>query len=342
MSCANNDTNDNIVINKEPKYKYIDNFITLEKLFSINTYDYDLVNNSWIDIDQNSNLYILDPFISKINIFDNKGSYLDTIGRIGQGPNELVKPFSFSIKNEKLYIHELNKGIKIWDLNGNYIDFILLNVFGNIGIFKFYDECFIGQQAFFDMSIPNIIKWEISRFDYNANKINNICTINIDQTKNPKFTLFHYLAINKDKHIFLAERGNEYSISKYDFEGNLLLTIKRKYDRKKYSKSLKEYFKSKKRNVSKYPPIIRYMFVDDKNLLWVIVGEWYHDNNGEFQITSTIDIFNKDGEFLYTFESPYFGINSFIKFGRLYSRPISEENPSYSAYNVIYNYPDIR
>jgi len=80
-----------------------------------------------MDVDSDTNLYVLDFYESTITVFDKNGKYLRTMGRQGQGPNELEQPLCISIYDDKISIYEKFKGIKIWDLNGKYIDFILDN-----------------------------------------------------------------------------------------------------------------------------------------------------------------------------------------------------------------------
>jgi len=114
------------IMNKEPLYKNSE-YVTLQKLYSIDlekTDDYffgDIPAN--MEADDKNNLYILDYVTSKIAIFDSSGKFLKLLGGKGQAPKELEKPVSMSIDRNKIYIYERNKGIKIWDLNGKYINF---------------------------------------------------------------------------------------------------------------------------------------------------------------------------------------------------------------------------
>ena len=113
--------------NDAPKYADTE-FITLEELYSINVDEFDeyyIYKVKRMDVDSDTNLYVLDFYESTITIFDKNGKYLRTMGRKGQGPNELKNPLSISIYDDKISIYEKFKGIKIWDLNGKYIYSIL-------------------------------------------------------------------------------------------------------------------------------------------------------------------------------------------------------------------------
>jgi len=78
--------------------------------------------------------------------------------------------------------------------------------------------------------------------------------------------------------------------------------------------------------------------VDDRDMIWVIVGEWYWDNIWHFTIESTIDIFDEYGTFLYTFKSPVFGLMSQIKHGKLFTRPTTEDDRYVHVYKIHYGF----
>ena len=50
-------------------------------------------------ITNNNYIFILDPNLYKIAVFDNKGKAITTIGKRGQGPEEYLSITDFSIDN---------------------------------------------------------------------------------------------------------------------------------------------------------------------------------------------------------------------------------------------------
>ena len=100
-------------------------FISLEELYNINVAKFDkyyIYEVMSMDVDDDLNLYVLDYFEATITVFDRDGNYIRSMGGKGQGPNELEKPIGFSIHNDKIIIHENHKGVKILNLQGEYID----------------------------------------------------------------------------------------------------------------------------------------------------------------------------------------------------------------------------
>jgi len=79
------------------------------------------------------------------------------------------------------------------------------------------------------------------------------------------------------------------------------------------------------------------VFVDDKDLIWVLAGECFLDCDSEIRVQSTIDIFNQKGEFLNTFDTSAFSRVSLIKSGRLYSGPNAVDDNKIKVYKIEYN-----
>ena len=45
------------------------------------------------------------------------------------------------------------------------------------------------------------------------------------------------------------------------------------------------------KEIPSYPPVVRYIFTDNYDHVWVIVGEWYiDDSEGERKINTTVEI----------------------------------------------------
>jgi len=76
-----------------------------------------------IAIDKENNVYIVEYFNHRIQVFDRQGKYIRTIGRPGQGPADFFKPSSMGIcKNGNIVVSDSsNKRIQILDKTGNYI-----------------------------------------------------------------------------------------------------------------------------------------------------------------------------------------------------------------------------
>lgn len=83
-------------------------------------------------------IYILDGFSSnRIKVFNMEGTFLQTIGKSGEGPGEYRNPVDFIIKNEFLYVYDNPDNLIKFNLKGEYMESIRTGVSGfkieNIG-----------------------------------------------------------------------------------------------------------------------------------------------------------------------------------------------------------------
>jgi hypothetical protein len=94
-----------------------------EELAIGNDTDDNLMFFRWIDvdIDLDGKLFVLDRGNFRIQVFDKKGNYLQTIGKKGEGPGELADPKSLRLdENGNIFIKD-NVMIHHFEKNGQYI-----------------------------------------------------------------------------------------------------------------------------------------------------------------------------------------------------------------------------
>ncbi len=354
--------NNQEIMDQEPKYNGKD-LIKFNEVFNIdisNIEQYYMSSVGSMDIDSDSNLYVLAHYDYKMMKFDKDGNFIEEFGGAGHGPRELAYSSRFYIHNDRIYIFEETRGIKIWDLNGKYIDYIVVGRNnGSSSNYKPFGDFFIGSYELYEGDVLNAdftAKYKLSVYDNNIKVINEVTELVVDPIE--LYLPFYYdlLAVDSKLKIYYPENATEYKINKYDLKGKKQLTFGRKYDRQKYSKAVHNYFKERgfdkelkpgisrniPRKLPKYPPIIRDILVDDDDLIWVIVGEWYEDSGKRAGISSTIDIFSSEGEFLYTFETDILTSRSFIKNGMLYSQPRGENFKSKNEDSCIRVYKIIK
>lgn len=78
-------------------------------------------------------IYILDTFIAgAIFIFDNEGKFIKKLSSQGEGPNEYVKPTDILVENERVWILDNGRTIKIFDFTDTKVDEIDLTSFSAI------------------------------------------------------------------------------------------------------------------------------------------------------------------------------------------------------------------
>lgn len=71
--------------------------------------------------DSRENIYIVDNGFSRIQKYDCKGTYIQTIGGVGEGPGDYSFPTAIGIdKDENVYVGGGNR-ISVFDSNGNFV-----------------------------------------------------------------------------------------------------------------------------------------------------------------------------------------------------------------------------
>ncbi|KPK95708.1 hypothetical protein AMJ80_04050 [bacterium SM23_31] len=350
------------VHNVSPKYEDKE-FVTLKELHTIETFgeeeDFLISAVNEMEVDDEDNLYLLGFYESTITKFDRNGSYIKTMGREGEGPSDLIRPRLFSIHDNKFYINQQilstnNINIKVWDMDGKYVELIRMPL-ENYDFIKAYDDFFVvlkfvyrtvySQSAVNKEQIeinggPSTPAYIIEKMTKDFKVINLIASFVYENgaMSSPNFNVCD--AITSQNEIYFPASSTEYAINKFDFDGNLVLSFNRTYERIPYSQTAKEYDTKRREEAKKnfekmfpgqeyrgraalpkYPPILRKILVDDYDNVWVVAGEYSEEINTDYdnKIEATVDIFDKNGVYLYTFKSLHIGLRSFIKNNRLYS-----------------------
>jgi len=73
-----------------------------------------------IQIDDEDRIYLLDNKICKIQVYDEKGKFIKSIGGRGQGPGEFNLPSKFFIINKKIFVLDF-RSVNIFSIEGQFI-----------------------------------------------------------------------------------------------------------------------------------------------------------------------------------------------------------------------------
>jgi len=303
------------VMSNNPKYSDKEKFIDFTLLYKIGL---DINKNIYMtspkmpDFDSKNCLYIPDIYQSKIFVFNDKGQYIRTLGNNGEGPTDLLNPESIKIIRDTLYIYEQHKGIKVWDVTGKYIKYILTNIPNCMYINKYNEDMFcVG----INNSIVNgkiVLVNTLWRYNDKLNEKYKIAYFNQDFIMNADFAGSLMVSLDSKGYLYYLEDINKHQITKYDNTGKPLLRFGIKnYKPEKLSKDFikirNEYYKMFNRYEEflkkEYPPVISQIFIDSQDYVWVISGNingWpYMDK--DYMVT--IDIFNSNGEYLYRYKT---------------------------------------
>jgi len=338
------------IISKNPKYT--NEFVRLKELYSIPTADesgknrYVISSVYSMDVDKDSNLYVLDFRLCTITVFDKKGEYLRTSGGKGQGPSELINPLWLSIWNDNIFIYEQFNDMKIFDLKGKYIDsYRVKNDHNNMKKFKIFNDLIytVDKVAIEEKNITKIT-YPINKISIDFDKSNTIYTVKTEYKVGsdalPRFDPQRSWTLDDKGTIYFAgDILNTYKIDVFADNGKLILSFGREYERIPFSKTtievLNDFFR-KQIELLKYPEVINYLLFDN-GYIFVVVGETSAHVIGRYRLESIIDVFNTKGEYLYTFKSKYFGsANTLIKNNRLYANP-TDDDLNIHVFQIQYN-----
>ena len=351
VSCNTN--KDEIVKVSTSSPKFVDKkYVDLEKLYSIDVTQINMFSKKSsrgfgrvIDFDKNNNMYILDEYESTISVFNENGESVKSFGREGQGPEEFSRPNQFFIKKDNIYVFQGFHEIKIVNLEGEYISSHVVHIENPLKYYALGDSFYLFS-AKLDRTFTKL-KFILRRFeDDQFSKSKEIFNYDYPpgfEGPDYDFIWYNWLLISDNGEFYFPEDNlRKYSIIKYNKEGEPELIFSRKYNKKEYSKEAKDRFYSiyeqqiKKGDMEfpQSPPVVRNMFQDNKKNIWVISGETYEDN-GNPDYENTIDIFNKKGEWLYSFKSKLISRYCFYNGGRIY-RVLPINLDTYDQYIEVY------
>lgn len=83
-------------------------------------------------VDDNGTIYVLDWQNSRVQVFDQAGRFVRTIGRKGQGPGELEIPMTMSLvrKSGELAVHQATGRISFFRTDGTFLRHLQLKTLG--------------------------------------------------------------------------------------------------------------------------------------------------------------------------------------------------------------------
>ena len=84
--------------------------------------DYAFYQPSGLAVDSEGRVYVLDSGNHRVQVFDQSGSFVRTMGRRGEGPGELSRPSHIAIAGERVVVADRGNGkLSFWDLSGVHI-----------------------------------------------------------------------------------------------------------------------------------------------------------------------------------------------------------------------------
>jgi hypothetical protein len=330
-----------VILNRIEPHKERDtrSEFSLDKLFSIDTESDDVAETGLgdiasYDVDSLGNIYILGRRTGDESIFkfDNKGKFLLSFGKKGQGPGE--------IQQASFIFVDHNDDIAVTDSGNNRV-----SLFSKNGIMKEEKKIASGVISACPLSNGNILVYEntvdpgsqylINPFVLSDSKLNSIKELDSQKIRNPikgerlkgTFHIFSW-GVSTDK-IFTGFQERGYEIFVYDFDGYMVRKIKKEYRPVPLSQAHKDEFmeafsspffddiRSKIYFPASMPPFLA-LTADEDGWLYVLTYE-EEESSGE----CFFDLFDPEGVFVgrkslnvYTDDTGFFVK---IRNGRFYS-----------------------
>lgn len=285
-----------------------------------------------IAVDSKGNIYVLDARNFRIQKFDRIGKYLQTIGRQGQGPGEFQRPARTLLDDQtgNLYVRDVPVNLHVFDGSGNYVRTVHFKD-------SFVDFAPVNPESFM------AILQKSSDLDLTSTHV--LCRVDLNGEITKTFAQFPYtrfiqrvgkgvsmtttgfelaLHLSKlDNNTFLYGYSKEYEFNVIDPEGNVLYRIKKDERRPVFTSKEKDEFG--KIPIPENKPYFFSFLNDSKGRIYVKKNftDGIRGRGPTDILDKEIDIFSKDGYFLYETILP--ANTCVIKDGLLYAYKIDED-----------------
>ena len=283
---------------------------------------YDILD---ICLDKEGNLYVVDNDNTRIQVFDNSGKYLKTIGRKGQGPGEFESPAYIDIdRNGVIYVFDkwvigsihtfTNEGkfqkkikldVTLSDVLGMRVmdnNYIILNAQHMVPFYS--KEGYLMPPNFNEMT-PHI-----KVYDTVGNFIREFCEpMRLDTYKDTQRASYNYFSIDLSNNILISF-VHQNRIEKYSLNGDCIFTMTRALN---YDVDIPESIEGTHNFKTAPTYVSNGIDVDYKNRIWTCTFSRQPENDGtensenwkarQDEITTANDmymfeVFTNDGELL--------------------------------------------
>ena len=259
-----------------------------------------------MDVDNQGNIYVADSMNYRIQKFDKNGKYLQTIGRLGQGPSEFEFPYKIRINQNtnSIFILDRIREFDIFDKNGDYIrsikqkrlvgpymDFLLDR---NDNLFaKLIKGSESGEtHALFKINSKGEEVKTLAEFPHNIS----ITREGIVVSTGFEFSLC--LAKIND-YTYVYGYSKEYELNVVNDAGELLYKIQKDEPKPEFTSKQKNHFKKIKIPPPEHKPYFFSLLSDSKERIYVQRNMAMTRGRAIDREEKKVDVFSKDGYFLF-------------------------------------------
>jgi hypothetical protein len=288
-----------------------------------------------IGVDSQGNIYVLDIGNTRIQKYDDRGIYVRTIGRKGQGPGEFDTPYGMFLSVEDIiYVHD-GMRVKSFKIDGNFLKEVVLESFThNISVDLDGNIWGIGRLPSEEGRTRSIImlnergKLEKIIADFPPPKV----AIRSEGGRGVSFFIGHeyvpelsFIPLDGKSSLYaysldyrlnmINERGESESVITVDVPRSSISQKEKAEIYEKYSDFEERWPKDVVRDAIQFPPhrpFFNTILADDKGRIYVERVKSILDKRKRIQF----DIFSRDGYYLYKTDLPF--SPELIKDGFLY------------------------
>lgn len=254
-----------------------------------------------IAVDKEENIYVTDIGNYRIQKFDKNGNFLQSIGRKGQGPGEFqwVMRLKIDDLSGDLHIRDGPRVIKIFNKQGKYKNQIQLE--------KPIDGFYFDGKGHYLAIQQTVSDAELSKTLCKINTEGEIIKIYAkfpweifyqrkgEVTTMGSFPYVHDLIMSKiNAETFIYANSGEYELNVTDEEGRILYKIQKEATPQGFSAREKQRFNNIK--IPPHKPYFYSMLTDNNGRIYVQRNK---TKGEDFKVDREVDIFSKDGYFIY-------------------------------------------
>lgn len=344
-----------VIKNNSPKYGEFKLEIVEEDVIRESDIDVNYMYKSVRDIavDSNNNIFLLDYSLKNIFKYDYKGKFILTVGSFGQGPGEYMSPRGIFVDDKNnLYVNDDGRALIKFSSNGLFKNRIKLSLHMTSNNFFVDDDGNI--YGFFREISDTEIKKVFIKLDQKGQvlkKIKEYIETNLVVKRVGSGVMMGGLIHEYSADIFFSPILNEqicigenlkYEFEVHDLQGKLVFSLYNTENPQSISGDIarlkrlwgKDYVNSV--NFPPHKPFFKDLLCDEKGRIYVVRVKSFFDKNKN----EIVDIFNKDGQYLYKTTFPYFP--RYIKNGYVIAIDRDEEDRVIIKKLIIKNYDQIQ
>lgn len=294
---------DGVTIVKNPKEPiYDEDVFVLEEELSIGEAEgreeYMFSRIRSVAVDDEERIYILDTTEAHVKVFDQKGKYIRTIGRDGQGPGEFQSPLVLSITSQnELVVEDFTNRLSFFSLEGEFKRNLLTAKTGALGIDMDSEGNIIATVIVREKENP---RYEIKKFDSELNYLHSLGSSPLPSVTRNGFNPFMPSIrsdINYNDQI-VTGYPEKYEIEIFDKSGNMIRKIIKDYDPIEISEEEKKEATESmppdiKLTIPRYHAAYRWLITDDEGRIFVRTFERVVNGEDYYH-----DIFDEEGRYI--------------------------------------------